>query len=611
MNLQQFRQKYPQYNDMSDVALASALHKKYYSDVPVQEFNQKIGLKQPQSFGQSVVSDVVRPAETLGADALSGVAQGMYGLGTLIPGFSKAVPKPESVNTALDLPQNTADKMVQGAASYIPVMMGGEQALPEKLIADGSSALGSGLLSRAASKVAQPVAKNALLGGIYGESQGESPAGNSLAAGGISAISPLAGEALGALKGAPGLMSKKIGKLVAPNVMQKFFSQDEPAGDVLGRAENQLRNNYQAVKDQTEQKYSNAGALAQKADEEIGSGKRAPLSYEINPFKNSDYLSSLHDIKNDLQSQAASAPAIATVNKWIENSPHSFSDAINSRKLINTANVNYMDPSFDALKGAADKARSSLIDSVNSNVAAHPNQQSVQDFGNAWADANEHYKNNQVPYTQTFKNGTLSDNKDLVQALKLQGNTTGGDLIKQFVPNGNSNDTNNIAHLGTLLGDDDLANNAAKASLLKNGYNTDGTPGLGFLTKHKNLSQNLKNKLFSQEENSALSNAQTVAQTKAGRKTVLNTLGAQYGLGALAGSGIGHLAGIPLSVSAGLGATLSGTGKRMILDNLSPRSLESFNGLFKGKDGYIQKDPPLLRKSPLLALGAIQGSDQK
>lgn len=38
------RQKYPQYQDMSDADLAGALHRKYYSDMPVEQFNAKIGL---------------------------------------------------------------------------------------------------------------------------------------------------------------------------------------------------------------------------------------------------------------------------------------------------------------------------------------------------------------------------------------------------------------------------------------------------------------------------------------------------------------------------------------------------------------------------------------
>jgi hypothetical protein len=36
--------QYPQYSDMSDADLAGALHAKFYSDMPVEEFNQKVGL---------------------------------------------------------------------------------------------------------------------------------------------------------------------------------------------------------------------------------------------------------------------------------------------------------------------------------------------------------------------------------------------------------------------------------------------------------------------------------------------------------------------------------------------------------------------------------------
>ena len=33
------RQQYPQYNDMSDADLADALHQKFYSDMPKQQFS--------------------------------------------------------------------------------------------------------------------------------------------------------------------------------------------------------------------------------------------------------------------------------------------------------------------------------------------------------------------------------------------------------------------------------------------------------------------------------------------------------------------------------------------------------------------------------------------
>lgn len=43
-SMQEIRQKYPQYSDMSDEQLAGALHKKFYSDMPFDQFAAKIGL---------------------------------------------------------------------------------------------------------------------------------------------------------------------------------------------------------------------------------------------------------------------------------------------------------------------------------------------------------------------------------------------------------------------------------------------------------------------------------------------------------------------------------------------------------------------------------------
>ena len=44
MLLTEFRQRYPQYDDLSDAELADGLYRKFYSDVPRFEFDQKIGL---------------------------------------------------------------------------------------------------------------------------------------------------------------------------------------------------------------------------------------------------------------------------------------------------------------------------------------------------------------------------------------------------------------------------------------------------------------------------------------------------------------------------------------------------------------------------------------
>jgi len=68
-SLQEIRQQYPQYQDMPDAALADALHKKFYADMPRAEFDAKIGF---QPMG--VVEDVARSVATGAGEALHGAA---------------------------------------------------------------------------------------------------------------------------------------------------------------------------------------------------------------------------------------------------------------------------------------------------------------------------------------------------------------------------------------------------------------------------------------------------------------------------------------------------------------------------------------------------------
>jgi hypothetical protein len=80
MNIQQIRQKYPQYDDLSDAQLAAALHQKFYADMPKVEFDRKIGLLPPETslfgqvkeFGKGIVPGAVGLVESaaIGASAL-------------------------------------------------------------------------------------------------------------------------------------------------------------------------------------------------------------------------------------------------------------------------------------------------------------------------------------------------------------------------------------------------------------------------------------------------------------------------------------------------------------------------------------------------------------
>jgi len=86
--LADIREQYPQYSDMSDGALASALHQKFYSDIPRAEFDAKIGLKPAPA--------AKRAAEPAVASAPVDQPMG-EGLGSAI--MAAAEPRPEKTFT--------------------------------------------------------------------------------------------------------------------------------------------------------------------------------------------------------------------------------------------------------------------------------------------------------------------------------------------------------------------------------------------------------------------------------------------------------------------------------------------------------------------------------
>jgi hypothetical protein len=57
----EIREKYPQYSDMPDAALADALHSKFYSDLPKADFYTKIGLSTAASTGYGSAVPQVTP----------------------------------------------------------------------------------------------------------------------------------------------------------------------------------------------------------------------------------------------------------------------------------------------------------------------------------------------------------------------------------------------------------------------------------------------------------------------------------------------------------------------------------------------------------------------
>ena len=46
MNVEEIRQKFPQYDTLSDKELVDAIHAKYYSDKPIEDYYKAIGYTQ-------------------------------------------------------------------------------------------------------------------------------------------------------------------------------------------------------------------------------------------------------------------------------------------------------------------------------------------------------------------------------------------------------------------------------------------------------------------------------------------------------------------------------------------------------------------------------------
>jgi len=74
--IQDIRNKFPEYSDLSDQQLADGLHQKFYSDMPIDEYYKKIGFKPEKLSGKEIAIDYLKSLES-----------GVYKGASYIPGF--------------------------------------------------------------------------------------------------------------------------------------------------------------------------------------------------------------------------------------------------------------------------------------------------------------------------------------------------------------------------------------------------------------------------------------------------------------------------------------------------------------------------------------------
>lgn len=184
MDIATIRQQHPQYNDMSDSDLADALHRKFYSDMPREEFDARVGLKSgteaaPVQGRPNTESDAYKRSsfvdplaqglwagwsdEALGlvGGAIGGAYSKMKG-GSFWDGAGRGYNMlTEASRDSLDAyrrahPGRAAAAELTGAAATMAVP-------------GGAVARGAGAISRAKTAAGQ----GALWGGLYGAGAGE------------------------------------------------------------------------------------------------------------------------------------------------------------------------------------------------------------------------------------------------------------------------------------------------------------------------------------------------------------------------------------------------------------------------------------------------------
>lgn len=157
------RKQYPQYDDLSDEQIADALHQRYYSDMPREEFNSKVGVgkKKVTSFGSEAEQRDRWAANHPIASKAAKFLQGLPFVGEYVDEAFGAVTGDQE-NTRLvramqdrearENPKTSMGLQIGGALTTLPLMGGGVSALNSipslggRMVAGGLAGGGLGAL---------------------------------------------------------------------------------------------------------------------------------------------------------------------------------------------------------------------------------------------------------------------------------------------------------------------------------------------------------------------------------------------------------------------------------------------------------------------------------
>lgn len=126
MNIQEVRSKFPQYNDLSDEQLVSALHRRYYSDMSYDDFAKSAGLsvkKETPVTASGVAAEGGKGLLRGASDAALLIPRGIAAaagpaIGPLIRSATEGLVAPSRELVAAD-PQNTMEQMASTGGEIV------------------------------------------------------------------------------------------------------------------------------------------------------------------------------------------------------------------------------------------------------------------------------------------------------------------------------------------------------------------------------------------------------------------------------------------------------------------------------------------------------------
>ena len=130
----EIREKYPQYSDMPDAALADALHSKFYADMPKPDFYAKIGLSVASKAGEGMPQERTTMQEIMQAPA--GIYRGFKDVtDTLIKGGASAVDYLAGTNARAAVDEAAAQSAREYEKTYGESMLAGGGRLAGNIVA--------------------------------------------------------------------------------------------------------------------------------------------------------------------------------------------------------------------------------------------------------------------------------------------------------------------------------------------------------------------------------------------------------------------------------------------------------------------------------------------